>query len=145
MARPTRDGPEWPLGAPVHRPAPGRAVTVLVTDDPLEVSLSGGTERAVAHVSGEIIFDNAGRLLDVLSQAALAGPAGLDVDTTGVTFTDSSGLNALLELRTRALAAGRQLTLRPGACVGRLLDLTGTRGVFAPATETSDDATDREP
>ncbi|MFJ9522281.1 STAS domain-containing protein [Kitasatospora sp. NPDC101801] len=123
MTRPTPDGST----------GRGRAVTVLAIDGPLEVSVSGGAERAVAHVSGEIVFDNAGRLLKVLSQAALAGPAGLDVDTTAVTFADSSGLNALLELRSRALAAGRQLTLRPGGCVGRLLDLTGTREVFTPA------------
>ncbi|MER5868082.1 STAS domain-containing protein [Kitasatospora sp. NPDC002040] len=132
MTPPTREGPEQAADDEASGPAHG--TTVLSTVGPLEVRLGGGSERATAWISGEILLDNADQLLEVLSQAVLAGRAGLDLDTTAVTFTDSSGLNALLELRLRALESGHLLTLRPGARMGRLLDLTGTRDLFPPSS-----------
>ncbi|MFC8001963.1 STAS domain-containing protein [Streptomyces olivaceus] len=48
-----------------------------------------------------------------------------------VVFCDSSGFNALLRLRHRALEAGSRLALAaPPDAVGRLLTLTGANTVF---------------
>ncbi|GGR48078.1 anti-sigma factor antagonist [Streptomyces cinereoruber] len=54
------------------------------------------------------------------------------LDLAGVTFCDSSGLNALLHLRRHAQDTGGQLALAaPPAQMLRLLTLTGMDSVFA--------------
>ncbi|MCT9076133.1 ANTAR domain-containing protein [Streptomyces fulvoviolaceus] len=89
-------------------------------------------DRMIVTVRGELDFG--GRRLrpalhDVLGRSA----TGLDLDLTAVGFCDCGGLNVLLDLRRRAFAQGKTVAVR--ACspvVERLLDLTGTRELFAP-------------
>ncbi|MEV6955737.1 STAS domain-containing protein [Streptomyces sp. NPDC051183] len=77
---------------------------------------------------GEIDMADADGLCKDLTTALESSRSGLDVDLSGVTFCDSSGLHVLLDLNGLALKAGKSLVLtalsRP---VARLLDLTGTR------------------
>lgn len=50
----------------------------------------------------------------------------------GVTFLDASGLGVLLDVRRRVGDAGVVQLVAPSAPVRRLLELTGSEGLFAP-------------
>ncbi|MFD7985973.1 STAS domain-containing protein [Kitasatospora indigofera] len=79
---------------------------------------SGGP---VVEVTGELDYDTAPRVRVALEDALAVAPVPpiLVVDLAGVTFCDSSGLNALLQARIDAQGQGSVLRLaRPTpACV----------------------------
>ncbi|MCF0077332.1 ANTAR domain-containing protein [Streptomyces lomondensis] len=71
------------------------------------------------------------RLLPELHDILTLSGSGIDLRLDAVGFCDGSGLNVLLDLRTRALDQGKTVTVRSsGLAVERLLDLTGTRELF---------------
>ncbi|MFI2300330.1 STAS domain-containing protein [Actinacidiphila glaucinigra] len=90
-----------------------------------------GTTRTEAVLIGELDAGTAPELRRALVAALEAGD-GLDLrDVSGC---DRAGLNALLELRNRAMAAHRTLTVTAASdAVLRLLDLTGHRGALTPS------------
>jgi anti-anti-sigma factor len=104
------------------------------------------SERAIASTDDDAVFHvrvtgpNAGSLhgeLDAsgkgdLSDAFLAcdTTADLLLDLSGLTFVDSTGLTALLQLRGRMAPGARVLLIHPGANVRRVLALTGLDQVF---------------
>lgn len=117
--------PPAPRRAQPSRPAATDSRPILSTD------LRRTTGHLVAQVSGEVDRDNADDLRHTLTDAlARADGRNLHVDMARVTFCDSSGLHALLAVRTRAEDTATELSLEPGAYVDRLLDLTGTRSLF---------------
>jgi anti-sigma B factor antagonist len=87
-----------------------------------------GTTLAV-RASGELDITTAPQLLDAFGRAN--GHSELVCDMTGITFIDSSGVNALVELGRRE---PESFTLA-GASepVERLLEMTGTAGWFRRA------------
>ncbi|MFB7290936.1 STAS domain-containing protein [Actinacidiphila glaucinigra] len=92
-----------------------------------------GTARTEAVLIGELDAGTAPELRRALFAALEAGD-GLDLDLRDVTGCDRAGLNALLELRNRAMAAHRTLTVTAASdTVLRLLDLTGNRGALTPS------------
>ncbi|WP_431961257.1 STAS domain-containing protein [Actinacidiphila sp. bgisy160] len=92
-----------------------------------------GAERTEAVLIGELDAGTAAELRRALFAALEAGD-GLDLDLRDVTRCDGAGLYALLELRNRALAAHRTLTVTAASdTVLRLLDLTGNRGALTPS------------
>ncbi|MBP0450626.1 STAS domain-containing protein [Kitasatospora sp. RG8] len=95
------------------------------------VRLAGTSQHPVAAVCGEIDQDCAARLGRALINALDASPGVLTIDMTGVSFTDSTGLNILLRVRERARQTGKTLSLRPGRFLSRILDLTETTTLFA--------------
>ncbi|TYC76384.1 STAS domain-containing protein [Streptomyces sp. CB01881] len=104
------------------------------------VRLAGTSQHPVAAVCGEIDQDCAAGLGRALIHALDASPGVLTIDMTGVSFTDSTGLNILL--RVRARQTGKTLSLRPGRFLSRILDLTETTTLFAiePAPDRRGDA-----
>ena len=81
-------------------------------------------------VSGEIDMASADefrdRLLDCLQRSE-----SVEVDLGGVTFIDSSGLAALVRLRTEAEILGKDVALvSVSASTARLLELTGLQTLF---------------
>ncbi|MFF3674547.1 STAS domain-containing protein [Streptomyces sp. NPDC002120] len=102
--------------------APGMEARVISGSQP-------GTVRVL--VSGEIDFDNATLLGEVLLAALASHRATLLVDLEQVTFCDCAGLNILLTARRAALRAGRGLHVTAAGCrVERLLNLTDTRSLL---------------
>ncbi|MEV7443137.1 STAS domain-containing protein [Streptomyces sp. NPDC091204] len=102
--------------------APGMEVGVVPDSQP-------GTVRVL--VSGELDFDNATLLGEVLLAALVSHRATLLVDLEQVTFCDCAGLNTLLTARHAALRAGRGLRVTAAGCrVERLLNLTDTRSLL---------------
>lgn len=88
-------------------------------------------DRMTVTVWGELDLGSRRLLPDLHDILTLSG-SGLDLRLDAVGFCDCSGLNMLLDLRLRALDQGKTVTVRSsGRAVERLLDLTGTREVFA--------------
>lgn len=97
----------------------------------IDVTTEGDT--IVARLTGELdltVRDAVvGALVPPMSQDAVSR---LVVDMSGVTFCDSSGLGALLDVRRAAADAGVDMVLRAvGRQVARLLDLTDADGWLA--------------
>jgi anti-anti-sigma factor len=89
-----------------------------------------GDGRDVLHVSGEIDL----QVADELREAGLAAAAadGVAIDLSQVSFIDSSGLAALIEINNATQDAGQQLTLvNPSRTVRRILEITGLNSAFA--------------
>jgi anti-anti-sigma factor len=81
--------------------------------------------------SGELDLDAAGQLVDmasVISLLSLSAPtrgSTCTVDLTGVTFMDSSGAEALVDLQEALVRAAMSMSVRPSAPVMRVLSITG--------------------
>jgi anti-sigma B factor antagonist len=100
-----------------------------MTDFQIAVAQQGGP--CTLRVSGDVDL----AVADDLRQAGLSciesDDVGLRVDLEDVTFIDSTGLGALVQLRTAARDSGKllQLVNVPGE-VARMLQLTGLTDTF---------------
>ncbi|MFI2735943.1 STAS domain-containing protein [Streptomyces sp. NPDC018711] len=102
-----------------------------MTASVLTVVFEPGSQRVLARVCGEIDLEDADELRRDLVAALDSSACGLDIDLSGVTFCDCSGLHVLLRLNRLARHAGKTLVLTAlGPRVARLLELTGTHHVF---------------
>lgn len=87
-------------------------------------------DRMTVSMWGELDLGSRRLLPELYDLLTLSG-GGVDLYLDAVGFCDCSGLNALLDLRTRAVDQGKTVTIRScGVAVERLLDLTGTRELF---------------
>ncbi|MFD8393943.1 anti-sigma factor antagonist [Streptomyces sp. NPDC059680] len=132
------------------------AVEVPLQDLMINVSPCGG--RVLVTLCGELDICTEGALRSALREAVGRGCQGVDLDLTGITFCDCSGLNVLLAARRAALRAGKTLTVRAASRqVRRLLNATGTGSLFVfhrapyqpsgtalPAAQTQEDALSHE-
>jgi anti-anti-sigma factor len=75
---------------------------------------------------GELDIETASTLRSALSEAQ-ADEAAVVVDTTGLTFIDSTGLATLIATRQRM---GERFTLVAGPTTHRLLRISGTLAMF---------------
>ncbi|NDZ86167.1 STAS domain-containing protein, partial [Streptomyces sp. SID10115] len=104
---------------------------IPLASPPRDGSAAGG-RRSLA-VRGELDLDTGQRLRIDLDRALANAAHGLDLDLSGVEFCDCSGLNLLLGLRQHAVQEGKAVVIRHSSpVVDRLLELTGTRGLFMP-------------
>ena len=99
-------------------------------------------EVTVIASEGEIDVSTVGAFRNALSEAARAGADRLMVDLSDVSFIDSSGLGALLDLQNQLRRDNRQLlVVAPGGTAAAvLLELAGLRGRLS-TFETREDAT----
>ena len=96
----------------------------------VDVSVVRSESGVSATVSGELDTATVADAESAL-RPAVSGPGPVEVDLSGVTFCGSAGLSLLLELRNAAVAAGVEFVIaRTSRAVDRLLDITGTAGVF---------------
>jgi anti-sigma B factor antagonist len=80
--------------------------------------------KVVVSVGGDVDLVTSQRLRRVLEDAVQVNPQ-VEVDLTGLTFIDSSGLSALVEGHRAARDAGGVVVLRnPTPMLRRLLDIT---------------------
>lgn len=82
--------------------------------------------RRRLNLRGELDLGTTPAVRAALSKAQTEG-AAIVVDTTGVTFIDSTGLATLVAARQRM---GDRFTLIPGRSTRRLLELSGTLDLF---------------
>ena len=89
---------------------------------PQKTSVSGLTE---------LIAANAAQVRDDIRNALPASATSLDLDLSGVTFLDSSGLGALISLhKTMRSRNGTVRLINPAANVRQILELTRLHRVF---------------
>ncbi|MEE1820273.1 STAS domain-containing protein [Streptomyces sp. NPDC056362] len=99
---------------------------------------SGGVLRA--ELTGELAWDSADELLDMLRARLDSAPAPseLRLDCAGLTLCDSMGLSTLLALHRCATAVGARLHLdRRPPFLDRMLVLTGTYEHLTGRSETA--------
>ncbi|MCB8907006.1 MULTISPECIES: STAS domain-containing protein [unclassified Streptomyces] len=95
----------------------------------VEVRPVPGADTDVLLIAGELDRDTMAPLSAALEEHVGAGR--VVVDCSALAFCDSSGLNALLKARLRALEDGGRVELvglRPP--VDRMFEITGVRAVF---------------
>ncbi len=105
----------------------------------LTLTARDSTAGPVVEATGEIDLDSAPKLRTALHEALgrVPAPPVAVLDLSGVTFCDSTGLNAMLLARREAQHAGTVLHLAaPSGTVARVLELTGVDQVF-PIDRTS--------
>src|SRR3954469_25185411 len=93
----------------------------------------------VLAVSGELDLAAVDEFLDQ-ARGAIDGPV-LQLDCSGLTFIDSTGLGALVRLREEARGRGTDVQLtRVPAQVSRILDITGLTEIFPTDSAPTDSA-----
>ena len=103
----------------------------VVDLDPGELGIdltSDGADAGlpVVAVHGEIDAATAPRLIACLDAVAAHRPATITIDLSGVDFMDSSGVNAIIDLRTRTAAwHGRVVVTGVRPRVRRVCEITG--------------------
>jgi anti-anti-sigma factor len=98
--------------------------------DQVSVDIVRAPGCVTLRVTGEIDMSTAALVREAAIHALRHQPA-LDIDLSGVTFMDSSGLHMLLATRRRAEVQGGHLRLLdPAPRVMRVLEMTGVDGMF---------------
>jgi anti-anti-sigma factor len=95
-------------------------------------STPGGADVApVLAVSGDLDIAGVEEFLAHAERLLATRAATVELDLSGMTFIDSSGLGALVRLQRSALASGQELRLVdvPPSVV-RILELTGLADLF---------------
>jgi anti-anti-sigma factor len=92
------------------------------------------TERPIAdtlllELNGHLVFDEGDRVLrDRIHALVDAGSRRFLLDLHDVTYVDSGGVGALVEMYLHVTRLGGRLALlRPGPCAQRVLDITHLR------------------
>lgn len=118
------------LGGPGGFTAHGHKVPVCSAEQlRIRIDTDDGYTRVT--VAGEIDYDDAELFRAALTRALGRRGDLFEVDLAGVPFCDCSGLNVLLDIRTRAEERGVTLILtRVGPVLLRLLNLTETLTLF---------------
>jgi anti-anti-sigma factor len=89
-------------------------------------------DRIVFALAGELDFAAASELVDA-ARTALADPGAseLDIDLSKVTFVDSTGLGALIEINNTAASQNKRLVLlKPAAQARKLLRMTNVESTL---------------
>jgi anti-anti-sigma factor len=96
----------------------------------LSVAVDNRDDLAVVTVAGEVDLESCTELGVVL--AGLQGAGAVDVDLSGVTYLDSTGLRSLLAARDAAAERGGRLRVSAASnIVARLIEITGTTDILA--------------
>jgi anti-sigma B factor antagonist len=95
--------------------------------DILYVGTSYDDGTATIVLVGEFDMSSAGHFWASVSEALGTRPRSVTVEARGLTFIDSSGLQALMRAREAADEAGVVLQVRePSPALRRLIEVTGT-------------------
>jgi anti-sigma B factor antagonist len=86
---------------------------------------------AIAAVNGEIDVSTAGALSERLDWLAGKNPQRLVIDLAGVSFMDSSGLNALVLIRNALLPDCTVVIRSPRPRIRHLFTITGLDPLFS--------------
>jgi anti-sigma B factor antagonist len=89
----------------------------------MRVWVESDVPGATVHVSGELDMATANDLIEGVRRSLLRGPGDLTLDLSGLSFMDSTGLLALLDLSKQLEGRGRLIVLSSPRPVARLLQL----------------------
>ncbi len=92
----------------------------------VDASLPSSSGSTIVRLPSEVDLANAPALRDEMLAALNRDGIHLVVDAQDVTFMDSSGVNALVRARERAITLGGSVhVVSRGAAVRRVLEITG--------------------
>jgi anti-sigma B factor antagonist len=104
---------------------------VAMQDDLLTIAIVPDDDHVTLRLTGEIDMSTAQSVREAALQAMRQHDRTLQIDLSGVTFIDSTGLEVLLATRRRATVSGGQLQLiDPTHAVLRVLEVTGVDRLF---------------
>ena len=109
------------------------------------LSLDVETDEDVVTIrcNGELDMTVAGELRSAIEGASRPNLKQITIDTTGLSFMDSSGLHCLIETKRRCEQHGTRLEVIPSRPVARLLRLVGVADdLVGPAGATEDTTSD---
>jgi anti-anti-sigma factor len=89
----------------------------------MRIWMESDVPDGTVHVAGELDTLTANDLLEGLRPSVLACSGDLTLDLSGLSFMDSAGLLALLDLSKQLEGRGRLVLLSPVRSVARLLQL----------------------
>ena len=102
-----------------------------MTEDVFEFKTEEHGGSAIVRLVGELDLAEVGPLQAELERLCSNGLSALTLDLSGLEFLDSTGLHALLRLRSRCESQQLALRLVPGPpSVQRLFRITGTDTQF---------------
>ena len=99
---------------------------------PLRITERSIGEILILHLDGHLVFDEGDRILrERVTEAFRTGSRFVIIDLHDVTYVDSGGIGALVEMYMHVLRRGGRLRLlRPSACAERVLHITHLASVF---------------
>jgi anti-sigma B factor antagonist len=99
--------------------------------EPLTVAISGDRTETVVTIDGEFDISGTGWFGACIGTALETHPGTMTIDAHGLTFMDSSGLQALLCARAAAAKAGVAFRIsEPAAVLRHLAERTGLQGLL---------------
>ena len=107
---------------------------VVMPSQPLELSTEQLDGWVVVHATGDLDLSTAPLLLSTVESSADGCAVALDLEA--IRFIDSSGLRALLQLRSES--SGGVTLVNPSRAVSDLLELTRTSDAFPVASTVGD-------
>ncbi|HET8952970.1 MAG TPA: STAS domain-containing protein [Solirubrobacteraceae bacterium] len=117
--------PPWRKREPAPAPPAGDG-------PPLDVDVTPTPYGAIVSITGDLDLATVPRLRAELAVEPVAGAGAVVVDLAGVTFMDSTGLSALLELERDLTARGGRLAIAcPEGAARLLFDVAGVTGQLA--------------
>jgi len=106
----------------------------------ITLSSDSSSRSARIDISGDLDYGHTSQLLSTVSEllSGSAAPLDLHLNFAELTFFDSTGLSALLQVHQKAAQAGARLHLdnRP-AHLDRVLEITGTMEYLTSLSDTS--------
>jgi anti-sigma B factor antagonist len=99
---------------------------------PLRITERSTGDIVVLHLDGHLVFDEGDRFLrERVTALVNAGSRFLLIDLHDVSYVDSGGIGALVEMYMHVMrAGGRLLLLRPSYCAERVLHITHLSSAF---------------
>ena len=93
---------------------------------PLRIAERSVGDTLLLKLTGHLVFDEGDRILrDRIHEAAAAGSRRILLDLHDVTYVDSGGIGAVVELYLYLARMGGRLALMcPGPCAQRVLQIT---------------------
>jgi anti-sigma B factor antagonist len=99
---------------------------------PLEITVRRVGDVVIFVLSGPLVYyEGTRKLREVLKTAVAGGARACLLDLEQITYLDSGGVGALVEMYRHVTRQGGQLKmLRPSACARRVLGITRLTAVF---------------
>lgn len=97
----------------------------------MEIETQRGGDVLVVTIAGEMDANNCGELAAAVEPDLGSGLRRIEIDAAELTFIDSSGISALIELHEKMTATGGAFAVvEPTAAVRRVLEITGLTEAF---------------
>ena len=102
-------------------------------EDGFSASAREDGDRVVIELEGELDFHSAGRLESEVHKTLATPVAGIEIDAAELTFVDSSGLRAILQVKERTEATGAIFRIRAvSGPVERVIQIAGLTDELFP-------------